>query len=165
MPHQIVVAVEGELSDHDASAATVYEAVDGPVDYHLLIATKEASHGDSGLAMLGVRPGDTFGSAALARRMNVRPPGDDDFPATDLGNIMAQSARHLRTVGGGNVTVAITHGDMLAGARVLVEATGSQEVVFVVEPGRYPQFAMPEWRQKLSVYLKAPRVRAIQHVV
>ncbi|TCC26885.1 hypothetical protein [Kribbella speibonae] len=162
MNHQVVVAVDGELSARDASAAAAHRATDGPVDFHLLIATKEASA--SGLAMLGMRPGDTFGSAALARHMNVRPAEDEDQSGSGLGEIMAQSASHLRAAGGGNVTVSITHGDMLSGARNLVETTGSQEVVIVTEPGRYPQFAMPEWTRKLSVYLGVPRVRTIQHV-
>lgn len=160
MTHQVVVAVEGELSDHDASAAVAHHAADGPVDCHLLIAAGQPEVGDNGLAMLGVRPGDTFGSDALARRMHVRTPGDTTAP--DLGKVMAQSASHLRSASGGTVTVAITHGDMLAGARRLVDATGSQEVVIVVDPGRYPQFAMPEWTRKVSVYLNGARVWAIQ---
>ncbi|MEU4293157.1 hypothetical protein AB0E63_33460 [Kribbella sp. NPDC026596] len=164
MTHQVVVAVDGELSAQDATAAAAHRATDGPVDFHLLIATKQASTGDSGLAMFGLRPGDTFGSAALARHMNVRPTEDEDQSGSGLGEIVAKSARHLRAAGDGNVTVAITHGDMLSGARALVGTTGSQEVVIVAAPGRYPQFAMPEWTQRLSVYLGLPRVRAIQHV-
>lgn len=163
MTHQIVVAVEGELSAHDASAAVAQFAIVGSVDCHLLIATREQT--DGGLAMLGVRAGDTFGSAALARRMHVQATGDDTSAASDLGKLMARSAGHLRSVCGGDVTVSITHGDMLAGARSLMHSTGSQDAVFVVDPGRYPQFAMPEWRHKLSTYLGATHVHAVQHVM
>ena len=163
MTYQIVVAVEGELSAHDASAAAVHEAVNGPVDYHLLIATTE-SHNGGGLAILDLRPGDTFGSAALARRMHVQPPDGNSAPASDLGKIMAQSAEQLRQIASGNVTVAITHGELLAGARALVDATGSQEAVIVADPARYPEYALPEWRKKLSAYLGVPRVRSIRHV-
>ncbi|MFG1912489.1 hypothetical protein [Kribbella sp. NPDC048928] len=162
MAHQVVVAIEGELSDHDA-AATVHESPDGPVDYHLLIVRGDASHDTDGLAMLGLRPGDTFGSPALARRMHAQLPEDHKFASSDLGKIMARSAKNLRSAGDGSVTVAITHGDLLRGARALVEATGSQEVVIVADPRDHPQFAMPEWRQKASEYLRVPRVRAIEH--
>jgi hypothetical protein len=96
--------------------------------------------------------------------MHVRPPEDDGAADSDLGKIMAQSAQHLRLAGGGNVTVSITHGDLLVGARALVETTGSQEVVIVGDPDQYPQIAMPEWWQKVSLYLRVPRVRTIQHV-
>lgn len=164
MTHQVVVAVEGELSEQDASAAAAHGLTGDPVDFHLLIATHEASTDQSGLAMIGLRPSDTFGSAALARHMNVRPIEDDDRPGPGLAEIMARSARHLRAVGGGKVTVSITHGDMLAGARSLVESTGSQEVVIVGAPDRYPQLTLPEWSQKLSGYLRVPQVRTVQHV-
>ncbi|GAA1567860.1 MULTISPECIES: hypothetical protein [Kribbella] len=163
MTHQVVVAVEGELSAHDASAAVAQCATGRRVDCHLLIATREAPP-TRGLAMLGVRPGDTFGSEALARRMHVQVPGDDATAASDLGKLMAQSAEHLRSACGGEVTVSIAHGDMLAGARALMNATGSQDAIFVVDPGRYPQFAMPEWKDQLSVYLGATHVHAIEHV-
>ena len=164
MTHQVVVAVDGELSEQDARAAAAHGATGEPVDFHLLIATHDTSTDQSGLAMIGLRPGDTFGSAALARHMNVRPTENGDLPGPGLGEMMARSARHLRAVGGGNVTVAITHGDMLAGARSLVESTGSQEVVIVAASDRYPQLTMPEWAQKLSGYLRVPRVRTVQHV-
>lgn len=164
MTYQVVVAVEGELSGHDASAAAVHEALNGPVEYHLLIATAGSGNGDGGLAVLGLRPGDTFGSAALARRMHVQPPEDYHAPSSDLGRMMALSAERLRRVAGSNVTVAITHGELLAGARALVKATGSQEAVIVADPDRYPQYAMPEWRQKLATYLGVSRVRSIPHV-
>jgi hypothetical protein len=163
MTHQVVVGVEGELSEHDASAAVAHHAAGDALEYHLLIATRQVRDSDGGLAMLGVRSGDTFGSAALARRMHVRAPEDHAAPESDFGKIMTRSASHLRAASGSNVSVAITHADILTGVRTLVEATDSQEVVIVVGPGRYPQFSMPEWRQKLSAYFNGAQVRSIQH--
>ncbi|HZX07896.1 hypothetical protein [Kribbella sp.] len=66
-------------------------------DYHLLIATTQVS--DGGLAMLGLRPGDIFGSEALARRMHAQTP--EDSAAPDLGTIMARSAANVRSASGG----------------------------------------------------------------
>lgn len=73
MTHQIVVAVEGELSEHDASEAAARRTVEGPVECHLLIARRAADDAHGNLTMMGLRPGDTFLSAALAHFMHVQP--------------------------------------------------------------------------------------------
>ncbi len=164
MTRQVVVAVEHELSDSDASAAAAHWAPVDPVDYHLLIATRATDDTPGGLAIIGMRPGDAFGSAALARRMNVQPAGDDDQPDSDLGRIMTRSARRLRLVGRGDVTVTITHGDLLAGVLALVKETGSDEVVIIAAPGSSPQLTMPDWNQKAAAYLQVSQVHVTAHV-
>lgn len=76
---------------------------------------------------------------------------------------MTRSADRLRSASGGEVTVTITRGDLLAGVLALAKATGSQEVVVVTDADSYPHQTMPEWRQRAAAYLKVPHVHVVEH--
>jgi hypothetical protein len=163
MTRDVVVIVDQELSEHDASEVTALQlARRGPVDYHLLIAARSAGNRRQGVSLLGVPPGDTFGSDVVAHQAGVPAPGERER-APDLGRIIEHSARRLRSQGR-NVTVAITHDDWMTGARALVKTTGSEEVVIVADQDHYSRFALPEWQRNARTYLEVPHVHAVEHV-
>ncbi|MER7243199.1 hypothetical protein [Kribbella sp. NPDC000426] len=162
MTREVVVVVETELSERDAAEISALGPAPGaPVNYHLLLAD-DRSTADRGVAALGVLSRDTFGSPAVARLTGAEPVSTDE-PTVDLGQRIEHSARRLRLLGTGEVTVAITHGDLLSGARILVKSTGSREAVVVVSSDEYSGFVLPDRKQRLRDYLGVRLLHAVDH--
>lgn len=163
MAREVVVVVESELSERDAAEiAGLFPAPSGPVNYHLLLADDHRAT-DEGVAVLGVLSRDTFGSPAVARRAGAEPVTGNELSA-DLGQRIEHSARRLRSLRAGDVSVAVTHGDLLAGARSLVKSTGCQEAIVVVSSDDYSAFVLPDRKQRLRAYLGVPLLHAVEHI-
>lgn len=164
MTYDVVVLLQDELSESDAERISAAHHADAEqVSYHLLVAAS-GTHGAGGpLATLGIDPGDTFGSDAVARWAGVPPAGDRD-PLSDVGSVVERSSRRLRDAGAQAVSFAVTHGELLPSAEGLMRATGSQELVVVASSDSVSGLTLPEWQTKAGERLGASRVQVIEHV-
>ncbi|ADB33679.1 hypothetical protein Kfla_4661 [Kribbella flavida DSM 17836] len=84
-------------------------------------------------------------------------------PRFDLASVIEHSARRLRGRNPGQVTVSITHGEVLLALRKLVASTKSREVVVVAWPETAARFVCSNWTARARTELKVPRVRVIEH--
>jgi hypothetical protein len=164
MTYDVVVLIEREMSEGDADrVAALHARYEEPVNYHLLISSHPTEGFAGPMALLGSSFADVAGlstSSVQARPTTATALADPQF---DLASVIERSSRRLRAASEHQVSVSITHGEMLLALKTMVRTTNADEVVVVAWPETAAAFVCNDWARRARRQLKVPHLRVLEH--
>ncbi len=164
MTYDVVVLIEREMSEGDADrVAALHARTEERVAYHLLVSSHPTEGFAGPMALLGSSFADVAGvpaTTAPGRTTTATALADPQF---DLVSVIERSSRRLRAASDDQVSVSITHGEVLLALKTMVRTTNADEVVVVAWPETAAAFVCNDWARRAKTQLKVPHLRILEH--